>query len=273
MIHVQVIQIGADVLERFPMLGNVTSLFQISRNIMEGARAKLIKTAQEQLSSTAIDYINGIQPLEREGKSVSLSLVGVLPNMIENGWDARFLHDTLLSDDTSGWKVNAEGLRYRVIPFRHKTPGAGPQGGQPMGSQFTPSQAPSLSAPHTIVEDSRKLGNKIYRQAQKLITKKEARMGATGPTGLRKGLAPLLRPHHVTDIFSSMIVNKQPVTGKGGGVGFQRTYSTFRTISESEPGAWYHPGIEARDFMSTLPDYIAEVAPGAVEAFINEVMK
>lgn len=277
MIKVTLIHIGANLLDKFPLIGSPEARFTIARNIMEGARAKLITMAQEKLHSTRADYINGIQPIGREGKEVVLTLAGVLPNMVEHGWDARFLHETLLSDEVSGWKVSKEGNRYRSIPFRHKTPGTGSQGGQPMGTQYAANKNPmSQAAPHTIVEDSIKLGKRIHGQAKKLITRKEAGQGVKGKSALQEGLAPKLRQHHRSDIFAGMIVNKQAVQKSGapkGQVGFQRTYTTFRTISEANPGSFYHPGIKAREFMDTLDEYVAKVTPGAFEAYIQEILK
>ncbi len=275
MIRVQLIQIDADLLDKFPQLLDPGTRFQIARNLMEGARAKLIKIASERLHATRADYIAGIQPIEREGKDVVLTLAGALPNMVENGWDALFLHETLLSDEARGWKLSAEGHRYRAIPFRHKTPGSGPQGGQPMGSQFQENHPGSLAAPHTIVEDARKLGQKIHRKAKTLISRKEAASGVKGSARLPAGLAPKLRPHHTTDIFAGMIVNKQPVQkagGKKGQVAHQRTYTTFRMISEAVPDKWYHPGIDARHFMDDVGDYIQQNAPGAVRAYLKEAL-
>lgn len=276
MIRVKTIAIDASSLGQMQLLSTLGARYQIARNIMEGCKAKLIKTASEKLHSTRADYIAGIQPITREGTSLVLALVGVLPNMVENGWDERFLHETLLSDEVHGWKLSAEGYRYRSIPFRHKTPGAGPQGGQPMGSQYSGSRNPmSLAAPHAIVEDTMALGKKIHGAAKKLVTAAEEAAGK-GSSRLGAGMAPLLRKHHATDIYAGMIVNKQAVqkpNGKPGEVSHQRTYTTFRTISEAHPDAWYHPGIQARDFMDTLGDYVRKVTPGAIQAYVDEVLK
>jgi hypothetical protein len=274
-INVKIIVPGP-LFQKFPELASAATRFQIARDIMDGARAHLVKLASERLHSTRSDYIAGIQPIARDGKSVVLALVGVLPNMVEGGWDGGFLQETLLGDDAKGWKLSAEGFRYRSIPFRHKTPGAGPQGGQPMGSQYGANKNPmSNAAPHAVVEDTRALGKKIHGAAKKLITKTEAGAGAKGHSRLPSGVGGIgkLRPHHSTDIYAGMIVNKQAVQKKGGGVGFQKTYTTFRTISEAVPDKWFHPGIQARHFMDDVSSYIEKVAPAAIEAFVQEMMK
>lgn len=268
MIQVKIVTIGMDALDRFPQLATPSIRFQIARDIMEGARGFVIKKASEVLHSTRADYINGLQPVTREGKSVVLALVGVLPNMIENGWTERFLHETLLSDSAKGWKTSAEGYRYRAIPFRHKTPGAGPQGGQPMGSQYGANKNPaSLAAGHAIVADTKALGKAVYKAAKKLTPG----MGMAS----KVGGAPLLRTHHTVDIFAGMIVNKQAVQKSGapkGQVSHQRSYTTFRMISEARPDAWYHPGIQARDILDQVDGYIQKVAPKAVESFMAALL-
>jgi hypothetical protein len=274
MIRVNTIKIGPEVLEAFPQLGSAEHRFMLARSIMEGARAFLIKRAQQELHSTRGDFIAGVQPIQREGKEVVLAIVGVLPNMVENGWDGRFLHETLLGDEARGWQINADGYRYRAIPFRHKTPGTGPQGGQPMGSQYTASgKSMSMAAPHLIVEDAAALGRKVHRAAKKLISRKEEAQGQRGHARLAEGLAPKLRPHHVTDIYAGMSVNKQPVSKPGGGVNFQRTYTTFRTISEARPDAWYHPGIEARHFLDRVDTFIQTNADKAISAYLKGLLK
>lgn len=143
-----------------------------------------------------------------------------------------------------------------------------------MGSQFNPSRPGSLAAAHTTGLEGYglALGKSIHKQAKKLITKTEAGAGKSGPTRLSAGLAPKLRPHHTTDIFAGMIVNKQPVH-KGKGVGFQRSYTTFRMISEARPDAWFHPGIAARDFLEDAENWIEKHGAAAVQAFANEVLK
>lgn len=240
----------------------------VARNIAEGARAKWIDLASKELSSSRMEYIQGIQPVEQETSgnqtTMSVTLVGALPNMVEQGASSFSLHKTLLGPDAEGVKTAKDGGRYRAIPFRHKTPTAGHTGGQPMGSQFRPRGPMSMAAPHEVVEDSVKLGRKIHRQAKKL--KKGKR--------LKEGLAPKLRPHHTTDIFAGMKVNLQPVSGGR----FQRTYSTFRMISVDKTGQprpagkWQHPGITARNFVDQVSTYVDEIAPKAFEAYVNGVL-
>lgn len=268
-----------DVLQRIPILTDPSVHQQIGMNLMEGARAMLIKRAGEKLQSTRMDYIQGIQPLEVEEGGISLALVGALPNMVEHGWEGGFLHETLLGSNASGWKTSAEGHRYRSIPFRHKAPGSGKQGGQPMGSQFRDIMSKEVQGlshwarPGAIEMKMKDLGKRIHGKAKRLITPGEKAAGKRGKTRLPAGLAPKLKQHHTTDIFAGMKVEKQAVQGRGGKVKHQRTYHTFRTISEAVPDKWHHPGIEAHAFFDELGPYIEKNASKAVVAFVKEAMK
>lgn len=267
MMKVQVISLDEAALKAFSQLTTPSARRSVARNIMEGARSKLITLAGEHLNSTRMDYIQGIQPLEFDEDGVALVLSGAIPMMVEHGWDARQLHETLLRGpgvNKASIKKTADGKRYRSIPFRHKTPGAGAQGGQPMGSAYGGYQSPmSRAAPKTVVKDAAGLGKRVHKAAKKLGEGQR----------LPPGMAPKLRPHHSTDIYAGMKANLQPVQKAGGAPGqvaHQRTYTTFRTISENVTNKWYHPGIEARNFFDKVESYVQKVAPGAIEAFLNE---
>ena len=133
-----------------------------------------------------------------------------------------------------------------------------------MGSQYSGApKAMSNAAPHAVVEDVIALGKKVHGAAKKLKPGKS----------LQKGLAPKLREHHTVDIFAGMKANLQPVQKADGSVGHQRTYTTFRTISEANRESWYHPGIQARNFLDSMGDYIKKIAPAAIEAFVGQVLK
>jgi hypothetical protein len=254
MIDVKTITVGPEILAKIPQLSEPGVRRRLAMNIMEGARNKLINLANQNLRSTRIDYIDGIQQLEMDGDWVVLTLTGVLPNMVENGWEARFLHDTLLADGTN-YKVNADGDRYRSIPFRRKT-----EGGK--GKAFPVTSAnPALT--------SKELGKKLHGQAQKLITREEREQGQKGRVSLgKKTGAKKLKPSHHSDPYAGLVVQKQAISGGKT----QRTYKVFRTISEAVPGAWYHPGIEAKEFFLEIDKYVDKIAPTLFESFAKELL-
>lgn len=254
MINVKTLNVTSEMLAKIPQLSAPGVRRQLAMNIMEGARNKLINIANQKLRSTRIDYIDGIQQLELEGDWVVLTLNGMLPNMVEQGWDARFLHDTLLADGQN-YKVNADGDRYRSIPFRRKTTGG-------KGKSF-----PVTSA--TAALTSKELGKKLHGQAKKLITRSERAQGQKGRVALPKNTgAEKLKPYHHSDPYAGLVVQKQ----KTAGGATQRSYKVFRTISESVPGAWYHPGIEARDFFMEVDKYVDKIAPSLFESFARELL-
>lgn len=263
MIKVQIVNMGALVnLGALPKLITVRA----GRNLIDAARAKWIHLAQTQLNSSRLDYIQGIQTPELDGHAYVITLEGKLANMIEHGYDAFQLQETLLGDNTTGWHTAEDGGRYRAIPFRHKTPGSGPVGGQAMGSQFV-AQAAQLVGQKAAEQAAFKLGKDIHRRAQRLITAEEKKAGKKGMVALVPGLAPKLKESHTTDIFAGMKVNKQVVAG---GKKTQKTYSTFRMISQDAAGnprpggKWYHPGIRGRNFAEQVSDYVEQIAPAVV---------
>jgi hypothetical protein len=85
----------------------------------------------------------------------------------------------------------------------------------------------------------------------------------------RKTGAAKLKPYHHSDPYAGLVVNKQQTAGGKS----QRTYQVFRTISESVPGAWYHPGIEARDFFNDVSKYVDKIAPMVVDSFLKGLTK
>lgn len=219
---------------------------QALASIMAGARAFWIQQAQQNLKTSRVDYIHGIQPVYQQGTLAMIDLLGTLPNMVEHGASGFDMRDTLLQFGDPGVRINKDGKKYRSIPFRHQTPGTQAQGGgQVMGDPYK-----------DVVADSKALGRKIHKHAKKLKTGER----------LQKGLAPKLKPFHTNDIYAGMQRVQQPkAKGKG-----QVYYNTFRTISEdSDPVKWQHPGIEPHHFLDAVEDYVLDVAEGAFFALME----
>lgn len=248
MIRVRTITVGQDSLDVLRGLSDPSARAALAHDVMEGARAKLVSLASSRLRTSRDDYVRGIRPLEEEDGAVVLTLAGAVALMVEHGWDARDLRETLLGGPST--RVSEDGHRYLRVPLRHVTPGASPRAGQPMGSQFAVPGARSRSAPRAVVADATALGRRVHRAAKKL------RPGQALPPGL----APKLRPGHATDPFAGMRASGGPR---------HRTYHTFRTISDARGGGWHHPGVEARDFFSEVEDYVRATAPAAVRAFVR----
>lgn len=239
---------------------------RVLADIADAARAEWIRIAGAELFTTRRDYLAGIQPVEIKPGMAIISLVGQLPNIIEEGMDALDMHDTLLGPNVPISEPGRYGKHlkvmpggglgyYRAIPFRHGSPGSGGAVGQPMGRQYSGHQA---------VEDAKKLGKKVYGAAKKLAATTSEPMGKTAYGGrLPAGLAPKLRSHHKTDIFAGMIREEKTYEKAT-----QSQYMTFRTISTGSPG-WLRPATPGRFYSQQVGEYVQRLAPQAFAAFVE----
>jgi hypothetical protein len=252
---------------------------RILSDIADAARNEWISIASRELQTSRQDYITGIQPVKLdEYKGVAtISLVGVLANLIEVGMDATDLHNTLLGPDVPISPPGSYGKHltvkddgsfgyYRAIPFRHATPGAAGVSGAPMGSAYDG---------HEAVADAKKLGKKVYELAQGLSASTSDPYGynteyggrLTSPrdveTGERLPIAPLLKSHHKTNIYEGMIREEKTYQNAT-----QSQYMTFRTISTGSPG-WLRPQTQGRHFAEKVNQYVQQTAPQAFHAYVE----
>lgn len=211
------------------------------------ARAKWIRLAQQELTSSKRDYIDGIQEVSGSGMERMITLLGVMPVMVELGTPPFDMRQTLLTGGKG--KVSKAGHRYRSIPFRHGTPTSKGQAGAAMGSQYGPVGSGSMSS-----SGAAQLGKSIYDQAKRLRGKSSlGRRTTYVDQGGAKLQVPKLAPHHSTDIFAGMRrTTKQYKVGSGA------QYTTFRTISEANPAGWIHPGIRAHNFRQEVERHVNE---------------
>jgi hypothetical protein len=241
----------------------------ILRDIADGARSEWIRIAGAELSTTRRDYLAGIQPVEHKPGMAIISLVGQLPNIIEEGMAAVDLHDTLLGPNVPisppgeygkhlkiDPKTFATGY-YRAIPFRHAVPGTTGAVGVAMGMAYSG---------HDAVEDAEALGKKIYGRAKRLKGTVSDPYGKTTYGGrLPEGLAPKLKPHHKTDIYAGMIRERKTYVKAT-----QSQYMTFRMISTGSPG-WRRPTTKGRFFSEQVGEYVQRMAPQAFAAFVDGI--
>ena len=240
------------------------ALWAIVTSIMDGARARWVELAGQKLRSTRMAYMAGIQPVVGDPAELTarVELLGVLPNLIEQGMSAMDLREAFLGPGkgrrtASGWA--------RAIPFRHAAPSSGyASGGVPMGAAY---------AGHAGVPDPGKLGRRIHKAALGLEATTSApgggvRWGARLPAGLAPNLKPY--PMHLTDIYAGMY--RQEKTYEHA---TQSQYITFRTIaihddgSPNPPGTWIHPGIPPAQIADDVADYIEEIAVPAALAYLG----
>lgn len=234
-------------------------------NVADAARNEWIKIAGAELSTSRRDYLNGIQPVEMKPGMATITLVGKLPNLIEQGMPATDMRDTLLGPNVPvvppksgrrGKHKDSKGGYYRSIPFRHGTPSSGGAVGQPMGKPYSG---------HEAVADAKKLGQRVYAAAKKLAPSKSTPYGRTMYGGrLPEGLAPKLRPHHATDIYAGMIREQKTYERAT-----QSQYMTFRTISTRNTNGWLRPATPGRMYSEQVREFAARLATKAFEAYVG----
>jgi hypothetical protein len=234
------------------------------------ARARWINLAKAGLHSTSQEYVQGLQEVESRPGVRTITLVGWLPNSLEQGLEAFDMREGMLSSPKA--HVSADGHKYRAIPFRHATPGTVGQAGPEMGMRYGPQGSQSrawASAGHFSGSEAQQAGKALYARAKKLkgVTWKISAGGRSGATimsrhaGTRLGeqsdLFPKLAPWHATDIYAGMT--------KTGGAGHKQ-YMTFRTISDRTDVGWVHPGLEARHYAEQVGEHIQNLVPRALQA-------
>lgn len=237
----------------------------VLRNIADAARAEWGRLAGETLHSTRQTYIDGLQPVEVANGVATITLSGLLPNLLEDGMDAMDMHDTLLGPNVPVSPVGERGKHlsidphtgkvkfYRAIPFRHMVGDQGAGFGRPYSG-------------HEAVADAAALGREIYGQAKKLKGTTSTPYGGSEYGGrLPAGLAPKLKPHHAVDIYAGMIkMQKKYVAATGG------QYATFRTISTGSPG-WLRPATPGVHLAAKVSSFIGQIAPQAFSAYVAEL--
>jgi hypothetical protein len=232
----------------------------ILADIAEAARNHWIGLAGAAFTSTRRDYIAGIQEVEMEPGRAVISLVGELPNLLENGMPETDMRKTLLGPNVPvappgepGKHQSKNGGFYRAIPFRHSGPTSSGTVAPPMGSAYG-----------SVVPNALALGKQVYGQAKKLAATTSQPGGGVAYGGrLPAGLAPKLKPHHKTDIYAGMI--RQEKTYEHA---TQNSYATFRTISTNNPIGWIRSSTPGEFLAKKVEAFVQKIAPQAFAAYL-----
>lgn len=265
---IQVQEIGALIPPEVTVGLQPEAVTAVLGNIAAAARNHWIGLAEEDPSSFRNDYIAGIQNVSMRPGTAVIALVGEVPHMLEDGRPREDLRDTLLGPNVPvvpvgerGKHLSADDEYYRAIPFRHMTPGAkrGKAAGRAMGKPYDAIMAEA---------DAKKLGREVYKAAKALSASRTAPGGERVYGGrLKPGTAgaPLLKPHHKTDIYAGMIREEKKYK-----VATQVQYFTFRTISTGvRDQSWWRDPIRARRFAQDVADFAADLAPRAFRAYLE----
>lgn len=241
---------------------------EVLASIAESARNHWIGLANKHLHTSRNDYQRSIQKVQLMPGMAVISLVGQPANIIENGLGIIDLREWLLGAGVPVAPIGQKGKRrtadgqgyYRAIPFRHQTPGSEGTGAPRMGDPY-----------RGHVADAERLGREVYKAARKLEPTKMASDGSRVVEHggrLPAGIAPKLREHHKTDIYSGMI--RQQAAYKKS---VQATYMTFRTISTRVPEGWIRPPTQPRHFAKQTAQWVSRMAPQAFQAYVDGINK
>ena len=243
---------------------------KILDNVVQSARNHWIKIAKEDDSHLKLDYLRGIQPIDIKGRkgTWTISLVGELPHLLEDGDPELDMRDTLLGPNVPvvplgnrGKHPSKRGEFYRAIPFRHTGPNSRSVVGQAMGSAYQGMLG---------IKEAKKLGRSILKDAKQLGASTTERISTfyktTWGDKLAAGYAPKLKEHHVTDIYAGM-VRLEKTYEKAT----QSQYMTFRTISTAKKIGWIRKSIEARHYAEKVRFFVDDLLPKAIDAFIGSV--
>lgn len=236
------------------------------------ARHEWIRLAQQNCRSSRKDYVAGIQPVEINGTTALIVLVGSFPNMVEHGASAFDMRETLLPSAKA--KTSEKGYRYLAVPFRHKA-----------ASLSTGGMAAVMNGKQMADIAIRDMAKDVRTSAQKLTATRSAaeffepsgqgklfpgkRTEWGGRLNTSEMSVPLLRERHAGNIYEGMV--RLEKTYKSA---TQSQYMTWRMISDNPAttrsdeggGNWMHPGISARNIAPMVSNYIQQVAPGILGA-------
>lgn len=257
-------------------------------NVAASCRVKWVRLAQTELQTSRQTYIQGIQDVEATGPDErSITLLGWLPNAIENGLAPFDLRETLLGPGSSirrpifrrSGKASRSGATtydftgqyYAHVPFRHGTPGTTGLAGLPMGEAYGERGELSRAvgggaalAPAAIMSTNRaqKFGQAIYEAAKTLRAKQSGKRMAADRL---HAPAPLLKAHHKKSIYHGMMKVRKPYRNpRTQKTTVQSQYVTFRTISDASGDGWMHPGIEPRKLSERVSEHAADIMHAAV---------
>ena len=220
--------------------------------IAEMARSEWVRQAQYSLGSSAVEYINGIQPVQMKENWAVVTLVGELPNAIEKGKPPFDMKPGLLAGPNA--KMGKTG-RYNTVPFRHGTPGStGKRVGAPMPITHTTAKGRPASI--------------VYTEAKRLRPSVEGPAGKTvwgGRTGDFDGLGvrtqlPVKKGRPGAYTWKTSPFASMTKVAKTYAKATQNQYVTFRRVSEnSDPNSWWHPGFKPRNLVNRVRDYINDI--------------
>lgn len=237
---------------------------ELASNVLPGLSAAAVvywkQLAQTRLHTSSRDYAQGIQLRVISPTLHEVELLGMLPNMIENGF---------LGGDMREWMLKSAKVKqgkngpYLVVPFRHGAPGTG---GRNVG----------LPMPKAIHEVAKRMagtvtdgaGRRHWGERLDHATIEDKR------AALKRGVADraveLLdtrqREWHAVSLWQGMVRNQKTYEKAT-----QSSYTTFRTISmhKSDPRSWFHTGIIARQLAPQVTQHLSSIVGAVIEKALH----
>jgi len=272
LIKISVGQVVSELLSRMPTKDDKARMI---KGLGASAMHFWKNQALQKLRSTSRDYVAGLQE-DIGTEKATITLVGVLPNLIERGFRGGDMRTYMLEGPRA--KTARAGHRYLTVPFQHGTPG-------------TTGRNVGIPMPRVIHNAAKQLEATISRPGPALVGTagvRTVRYGERlGPEsrGVKQKARELLlhkvKPWHATSIYTSMIRHEKTFAQATQTTG----YTTFRVLSENvirgkrdpETGRaaehWFHPGISARRFARDTRTHVRKIATAIVTQSMSHVGK
>lgn len=232
----------SDVFDEFNLLESQASA--MTKQVLDDVTLVVLrnwkKAAASGLASTRNEYVRSVYWSENTQRLNVLTLVGVLPNMIESGAQPFDLKEGFKK--SAKVKFKKDGGWYLTIPFRWATPGSLGE-----NSAFSGVMPQDVYAIASQLKPTRStVGSKSPGQSLSTGQLPASRQNL----GVRKAVSNALTGQnfpayqHKSPLMSGMQRNEKTYEKAT-----QSTYNTFRRVSDkSDPNSWIHSGIQARKF-------------------------
>lgn len=216
---------------------------------------ELENEANNTLKANRQQYIASIVVADEGFGKGSVSLVGWLPNAVEQGLDGFDMKPGLLSGKNA--KQGKDGTRYNTVPFSWGTPEALSENfsnimPQEIYEVVQPKKTGRVSNVSTSLKESEI--PKPFDQIQK----KTVKMPKTNE---------LKEFQHKNSIYEGIRKRQDSVTK-------QNSYESFRRVSEnSDPASFIHPGIEAVNIFGKVEQNfnVAAELGRAIDAYLAQL--
>lgn len=213
------------------------------------ARNEWIRLAQDRLTTSREDYINGLRQAESfssmrgsGGTTIyEITLVGNMPNNYEYGmgpFDMKSIRPGWLGGKKSHAGKNG---RYVIIPFRHSTSNS---------TRFAyTGKAKSVSDPDLKTQ----LKSAVKSYGLDRMTRTATGRVVEGNVARIPNKAPV-HPYLQGMVRTQQAMMGTTSSGKQRGSG---TLTTFRVMSEnSKPDSWIHPGLRAVNLLAEVEQFV-----------------